>query len=197
MALRLGVIVIGLLGWVAVGEGTTVLEKSLTDLVQEADTVVVGTVSAIEAEWDAASETPFTYVTFTDLDILKGETDQTELILQFLGGPRPDGTVLQIAGVPQFAVGERNVLFVTGNGHHAVPFVGLWQGVYRVVFDPDRDTETVYTHTMQPLTALPVGGGNILHDEGPDGHHAQALHSGVPMALEDFTQQIVEEMYRD
>ena len=176
---------------------TTVLEKSLADLVQEADTVVVGTVSAIEAEYDAARETPFTYVTFTDLDILKGETDQTELTLRFLGGPRPDGTALQIAGVPQFTVGERNVLFVTDNDHHAVPFVGLWQGVYRVVFDPDRDTDTIYTHDMQPLTALPAGGGNILHDEGHADHQTHALHSAEPLSLESFSQSIEQEVNRD
>ena len=178
---------------------TTVIEKSLTDLVQEADTIVVGTVSAIEAEWDAASETPFTYVTFTDLDILKGEADQTELTLRFLGGPRPDGTILQIASVPQFAIGERNVLFVTGNDHYAVPLVGLWQGVYRVVFDPARDTDTVYTHTMQPLTTLPSGGGNILHDEDTTGQQAQALRqdSTEAMSLETFSNLIEQEANRD
>ena len=183
---------IGLPAW-----ATTVLEKSFADLVQEADTIVVGTVSTVEAEWDADSETPFTLVTFTDLDILKGETDPEALTLRFLGGPRPDGTVIQIAGVPQFTVGERRVLFVAGNDHFAVPLVGVWQGVYRVVFDPERDTDTLYTHDMQPLTALPTGGGNILHHEGPTDHQSDALHSGTPMSLETFTQSIEQEMHDD
>lgn len=176
---------------------TTVLEKSFTDLVQEADTIVVGTVAAIESAWDPSHEMPLTLITVTDLEVLKGEAEDTELTVQVLGGARPDGTVFQIAGVPRFAVGERTILFVAGNGTYAVPFVGLWQGIYRVVVDPERDTETVYTHDMQPLIALPTGTGDILHDAGPDGHHMQAQQSATPMALEDFTQSIVEEMEHD
>ena len=86
---------------------------------------------------------------------------------------------------------------MAGNGTYAVPFVGLWQGIYRVVLNPARDTETVYTHDMRPLVALPTGTGNILHDEGPDGHQTQALHSAVPMALEDFTQSIEQAIHYD
>ena len=181
------------------GYATTVLHQSFPDLVQKAETIVVGTVSTIEAEWDAETETPFILVTFTDLDVLKGDTSQTALTLRFLGGPRPDGTVLQIAGVPHFTVGERNVLFVAGNEHYAVPLVGTWQGVYRVVFDPARDTETVYTHAMQPLTALPTGGGDVLHDEAPADPPAHPLQQPAPAALslESMTQAIEQEVTRD
>ena len=142
---------------------------------------MVGTVSAIEAEYDAARETPFTYVTFTDLDI--GETDQTELTLRFLGGPRPDGTALQIAGVP---VGERNVLFVTDNdtmprsSDFGKGSIG-WSLILTAT--PTRSIPTTCSRS-----ALPAGGGNILHDEGHADHQTHALHSAEPLSLESFSQ---------
>ena len=76
-----------------VARANTVLEKSFSILVQEAEIIAVGSVSAIAIEWDAAREAPFTLVTFSNLDILKGEAD-TPLTLRFLGGPTPDGSIL-------------------------------------------------------------------------------------------------------
>ena len=179
------------------GEATTVLQYSFSDLVQQAETVVIGTVSAIEAEWDAARELPYTLVTLTTLDILKGESSQTALTLRFLGGPNPDGMILQLAGVPDFSIGDRNVLFVTGNNHYAVPLVGLWQGVYQVVYDPERETETLYTHTMQPLTTLPTASGGLLYDTDPLRTEEAQQTPAEALALETLTDMVEQEMNRD
>lgn len=187
--------------WVALLAGeparaTTVLEKSFSALVQEAEVIAVGTVSAIATEWDEDREAPFTLVTFSDVDILKGEA-ATALTLRFLGGPTPDGSILRIAGVPQFTIGERNVLFVAGNDHYAVPLIGIWQGVYRVVFDSTRGVDTIHTHAGQPLTTLPAGSAQGLalsHDS-----YSAALSDSPQdgMSLETFTQFIEQEVSRD
>lgn len=190
MALRLGVIVIGLLGWVAVGEGTTVLEKDFTDLIHEADTIVVGTVTALENV--AGSEQPVTLVTFTGLDVLKGTVEGDEFTVQVLGGTNAAGMTLRIAGVPEFTLGARMIVFVVGNETQAVPFVGLWQGVYRVVTDPDLG-ETVTTHDGRPLTALPQrqsADGLVYDGHGP---HFQA-QTGLALSLEIFLKAIEEEV---
>ena len=172
---------------------TTVLEKSFSSLVEDAEVIAVGTVSAIEAEWDAEKEAPFTLVTFSNLEVLKGDTGQTELTLQFLGGPTPDGMVMQIAGVPQFTLGERAVIFCVGNRHQAVPLVGMWQGVYRVVFDAERGEETVYTNARQPVTTLPTAEGGILHDDTPLVLEQKGA-SQEAMSLETFTHRIDQEV---
>ena len=173
---------------------TTVLAKSFAALVQDAEVIVVGTVTAIEAEWDAQQEAPFTLVTFTDLEVVKGDASQTELTLRILGGPTPDGLILQVAGVPQFRLGERSVVFSVGNQRHAVPLVGLWQGVYRVGFDAERGLETVHTHAGHPLTRLPTGEGGILHDrdEGAGGTEG----AGAAMPLATFLERIDQEVSR-
>ena len=76
-----------------VARANTVLEKSFATLVQEAEIIAVGSVTTIAAEWDTDRKVPFTLVTFSNLDILKGEAD-TPLTLRFLGGPTPDGSIL-------------------------------------------------------------------------------------------------------
>ena len=177
------------------GHATTVLHQSFPDLVQKAEIIAVGTVSTIHAEWDAVREIPYTLVTFTDLDIRKGDQHQTSLTLQFVGGSAPDGAILQIAGVPEFYLGDRLVLFVVGNHHRAVPLVGMWQGAYRVVFDPERDEDVLYTHAMQPLTALPAKRGGVVYD-----HAVAPLDSPssvTPLALDTVLQAIDQEVQHD
>ncbi len=177
-------------------QATTVVAKPFSAVVQAAEVVAVGTVTAIAAEWDAAHKRPFTLVTFSTLDVLKGAHTEPELTLRVLGGPNPDGSLLQVAGVPQFSIGERLVVFVTGNYRYAVPLVGLWQGVYRVVFDTERGVDTIYTHAQQPVTSLPTATGGILHDEGQQTSAVQQ-HRAEPMSLETFTQRIAEEVGHD
>ena len=99
------------------------------------------------------------------------------------------------SGVPQFSLGDRLVVFVTGNDHYAVPLVGLWQGVYRVVFDAARGVETIYSHARQPVTSLPTATGGILHDEGQLSSAVQQPASA--MSLETFTAVIAQEVGHD
>ena len=182
----------------ALVSATTVIQKSFAEMVQEAEIIAVGTVTAIAAEWDAAHNRPFTLVTFSTLDVLKGAHTEPELTLRVLGGPHPDGSILQIAGVPQFSLGERLVVFVTGNDHYAVPLVGLWQGVYRVVFDSTRGVHTIQTHAGQPLTTLPTGppdGQQALSDDSITSGLSDSPQDG--MSLETFSQFIEQEVSRD
>ena len=183
-----GVLLLARLAW-----ATTVIEKPFSALVQDAEVIAIGTVTAIEAEWAAQKKAPFTLVTFSDLEVLKGEAGQTELTLHFLGGPTPDGLIMQIAGVPQFRLGERSVIFCVGNQHNAVPLVGMWQGVYRVVFDAERGIETVHNHASQPVTTLPTGEGGILHDEAPI-IQDQKDQPAEAIPLDTFTQMIEQEL---
>ena len=52
---------------------TTVIAHSFSAPVQEVEGIAVGTVTAIETEWDAQQGAPFTLVTFSELTVLKGE----------------------------------------------------------------------------------------------------------------------------
>ena len=175
---------------------TTVLETSFATLVRDAEVIAVGTVTAIETEWDAEQEAPFTLVTFSDLEVLKGDNTQTELTLHFLGGPTPDGLIMEVAGTPQFSLGERVVIFSIGNRQQIVPLVGMWQGVYRVVLDAERGIETIHNHASQPVTTLPTEDGGLLHDEAPLVQEQNAQPQEA-MSLDTFTQRIEQELQHD
>ena len=130
-------------------------------------------------------------MTFTDLDVQKGTVDEDEFTVHILGGTNAEGLTLRIAGVPEFTLGARMVVFVVGNETHAVPFVGLWQGVFRVVRDA-LGQETIATHHGQPLTILPQRQsteGLVYDGHGP---HSQA-QTRPPLTLEQFLEAIEEE----
>ena len=135
-------------------QATTVLRMTFSEVVDGAEVIAVGTVSAIEETWDAEREMPFTYVTFSDVEVLKGEAGGRELTLRFLGGPAPNGLTLAVAGMPRFAVGQQAVVFSIGNGVQACPLVGWWQGLYRVVRDAGRNVLTIADHAGRPVAGF-------------------------------------------
>ena len=189
----LGAAILGLVWCTVPVWATTVLEKDFTELVQEADTIVVGTVTAIEAAQEHG--TPVTLVTFSDLDILKGDPHQEELTVQVLGGPASDGMRFQIVGVPEFHLGDRMVVFIVGNETQAVPFVGMWQGVYRVVQHPDQGN-VMADHTGQPLTALPQrqsADGLVYHDRPYTSHPQSASALSLKVFLEAIEEEVQDE----
>ena len=136
---------------------TTVLEQTFPDLVHQADVIAVGTVTGIQEQWDAARQAPLTYVTFANLTVLKGDPGGESMTLEFLGGHTPDGMVLAIAGVPRFSMGEKHVVFCAGNHRDFCPLVGLWQGLLRVTFDPQRGVETVSDNAHIPIVGVQDG----------------------------------------
>ena len=140
---------------------TTVEPMTFSEIVDGAEVIAVGAVTAIADTWDAEREIPFTEVTFSVLEVLKGEVGGAELTLQFLGGPVPEGSTLVVAGMPQFAVGDRAVLFAAANGLQACPLVGWWQGLYRLFYDAGQDAFTVADHAGRPVIGIDGGLGRM------------------------------------
>jgi hypothetical protein len=109
------------------------------ELLDQADLVFEGTVVSIEFKNSEVVEAgdaklPHTFVTYAIEDRVKGDSSAGQFVtLRFLGGPAGDGRVLEVAGVPQFALGDRDVLFVRNEKSMIGPIVGLEAGRYRVV----------------------------------------------------------------
>src|SRR5512143_3121136 len=90
-----------------------VAQRDFADLVARAEQIVVGTVTEIR-EADDGAGAPATYVTFSELRVVKGDA-RDALPLRFYGGT--SGSVaVHLPDMPTFAVGDRAVLFVAGNG---------------------------------------------------------------------------------
>ena len=89
---------------------TTIVPRNFDDLTREADLVFVGTVEEMYSEWDGEmyrSEI-YTYVTFSDLEIISGDHNAGTIQIRISGGDI-HGHVIDYPGVPRFHGGERNL----------------------------------------------------------------------------------------
>ena len=173
-----------LLGAVPAAHAMVVVQRDFADLVARAEQIVSGTVTDITQGPDATG-TPTTLVTLSDLTVLKGDVGNT-LTLRLYGGASGD-VVVHIPDMPTFAVGDRTVLFVAGNGRDVCPLVGVWQGRFNVRFDPQRQTDVVETNDRQPVVA--VAGRQIVR-----GRVVQESAATPAMPLGEFLDSIAGEL---
>jgi hypothetical protein len=77
-------------------------------------------------------DTPHTFVTFRVLEALRGGATSDEFVtLRFYGGPDGQGAYYRTSLDPTFVLGERQILFVAGNGERQRPLVGGFAGQVR------------------------------------------------------------------
>jgi hypothetical protein len=134
-------------------QATSVIPPSFPELVAEADAIYRGRVSAIESrrvEQPGGGSAIRTFVTVTVDRVLKGP-EKNEVTLDFLGGTVGEET-LAVTGMPKFAVGDREFVFVQNNGVQFCPLVGLMHGRYRVLLDEAGTREYVARDNGMPLT---------------------------------------------
>jgi hypothetical protein len=136
---------------------TVVEKKSFNDLVLEAHMVAIGRVTTVESHPTQDHKYAYTYVTVSNLEVLKGSYREPAITLRLDGGQLGDGRTLVIDGMPRFRAGEKVVLFVKGNGQYACPFVGWWQGLLRVEADNQSGKEVVKTSGGHPIQKIDRG----------------------------------------
>lgn len=146
MAKRIPVLFgVALLVTIGVASPSIVLPVGFDELVARAELVFVGQVVDRRSVYLSGPDRPIvTDVTFDVLRVLKGSSG-LRTKLTFLGGT-VGGETLVIDGMPQFQIGERDILFV-GDRTAASPLVGFWQGRYRVVRDPVTGHDLVRTNS--------------------------------------------------
>ncbi|HXQ20857.1 MAG TPA: hypothetical protein VN812_04240 [Candidatus Acidoferrales bacterium] len=165
-------------------QAMVVIQRDFPELVARAEQVVVGTVTAI-TQGEDESGAPSTFVTLSDLTVLKGDVGAT-LSLRFYGGATGNVAVM-IPDMPTFTLGERDVLFVAGNGSAVCPLVGVWQGRFHVRHDDTRNADVVEDSDRNAVTGL---AGRQLQ-RAP--LRAAAIQA-TPITLDDFRQMVVDEL---
>jgi hypothetical protein len=165
------------LALLASAEATVIQEKTLEDMLIEADLVAIAQVTAVQAFATTNQQYAYTYVTLGGLDVLQGAYDQPTLTLRTDGGPLGNNQWLRIAGMPQFKLGEKVVVFVKGNTERICPLVGWEQGLLRVVKDPRTGREVLKTSQGRGIHG--VKDGDLVTE--PDNHAASdEITGGVP-----------------
>jgi hypothetical protein len=179
------VLVYGIAGWSRGAMMESGLEKSLSQRVSESALIFSGTVEQLEygvsdGRSDSEGSLPYTYVTYRIEEALKGRSaDGRSLTLRFLGGRTPDGRYLEISHMPQFQVGDRDLLFVRRNTQTDCPLVDCENGRFRVI--------KMRIHSDDGRPVVGIRNGRILYGKGAD-HLSRAL------TLEQVKDAIVEEI---
>lgn len=123
-----------------------VIVPTFDELVAQAETIFFGEVVDQRSSWQENRDgrVIVTRVTFKIFQTLKGrEAIQTQL--EFLGGTIGDVT-MAVEDVPQFRIGDRDILFVNTEGRPVSPIVGVVHGRFRVVRDPATGQDVVRRH---------------------------------------------------
>jgi hypothetical protein len=143
-----------LLGLSRTAAPTSVVAPTFDELVARAESVFVGRVVALRSTWvdSRAGRAIVTDVTFAIERTVKGPV-YAERSLEFLGGTVGDDT-LRVSGMPEFHVGDRDVLFVADTGRPVSPLVGFMYGRFRVLRDSRTGIEVVRTHDGRPLAGV-------------------------------------------
>ena len=139
--------------WRRSAASPTVVAPTFDELVLRAESVIVARVVATRSAWvnSRAGRAIVTDVTVSIERTLKGPT-YAERSFEFLGGTVGDDT-LAVAGMPEFHVGDRDVLFISEAGRPASPLVGFMYGRFRIIPDPRTGADMVRTHDGRPLAS--------------------------------------------
>lgn len=166
-----------LLAAAGVARSTTVIPPSFDALVAGANTIFVGEVMNVRAEWEATSSgrAIITLVTFRVEEVWKGNLGAVTQ-LEFLGGEIGE-IGMKVEGMPVFRLGQRDVLFVGGEVRTVSPLVGFMHGRMRVERDTASGFDRVRTFDGRAL-------GSVAQI-GPQ-RAAPSLASITPMRLSDL-----------
>jgi len=153
-ALRSLALAAGLVAGLAVAHPAAQESMSLDQMIVAAPAIVVATVESRRAEYEyyGSSRLIITKVTLRVEQSIKGSAPRT-VVVEVLGGTIGDQT-LHVSHVPEFRVGDRDVLFLSNAPHAVSPLVGSDQGRFRVLADNDTGTPRVVTAGFEPLTAV-------------------------------------------
>jgi hypothetical protein len=175
-------------------KATTVIPPTFEEMTDRAELVFVGKVVSSRAEWRTVgtNRVIFTLVEFERQEVLKGEAG-VSVTLQFLGGTVGDVT-LEIAGVPKFNAGDREFLFVEGNGVQFCPLVGVFHGKFGVRKDEKTGRDILLMHNGNPLRDVAEIGTGEGAEFGPKRAKLSIPEDRAPMSADDFKTKVREHL---
>src|SRR5712671_4001361 len=148
----------------SIASATVLLPTDLSDLSHDAVAIARGRVVAVDAQWLDGRRGIETIVTLETETYLKGSLGAT---VQFRV---PGGSLGRfrsiVVAAPQFAIGQRVIVFLGSRGP-TVPYVlGLSQGVFRLVQNAQGDW-LVTPPAIAPAADGPIVRGNLSRRPAP------------------------------
>lgn len=171
---------------------TTVIPPTFDELVAQAQSIVDAEVTGKHCEFTPVENGSVihTYVTFKVLTTIKGDASET-VELRLLGGTIGNEG-MKVEGVPEFEIGDRDLLFIENNGTQFCPLVAVMHGRYPIVTRESDGVEIVLRSNGTPLSAPEQVQMSLGH--GGSAELLAAGSIGPAMTLQDFENRIKEEM---
>ena len=129
-------------------EATSVIPQTLSELTDANSHIVRGDVRAIDSRWNADRT-----LIVTDISLWIGESFKGAArgqIIVTLPGGRIDDLVLDVVGVPSFALEEEVVLFLQRGEDDNFLIPDLYQGKFRLTTEEDGTTWLSNDHSTLP-----------------------------------------------
>jgi hypothetical protein len=152
---------LAVVGFSAQVSATVVVPMADEALIHGAAAIVTGVVTGIENEEDGAGQTAYTRVSLRVAEVLKGIVPEGDLVVRQLGGQIGDRH-LRIEGAPEFAVGERVLLFLGRHADGAPRVLHQYQGKFSVRMDAGAGAELAVRTMPQNVRRLSSRGVTAL-----------------------------------
>ncbi|PRP96105.1 hypothetical protein [Enhygromyxa salina] len=166
-------------------ELTNLEVEAVHEYAARAEAVFIGEVTGIDYQLsdpdEDGAQLPFTVITWSVEDGIKGVATGRQYAARFLGGPVPDGKVLTVSEIPVFELGDRDLLFIEGNGERGCPLVGGNQGRVQLLSQGDAGDGV---SRVAAGAQWPGRAAASIRDAGLGGGEAQPLDLSEPFVFE-------------
>jgi hypothetical protein len=167
----------------------TEIPMSFSDLVERADEIVVGTVVEMTSveRFLGDHERIVTDVSLVDLVVVKGQTEDAEMVVTQMGGKV--GDVMEwYPGLPSFELERRYLVFLIRTEDLELAFPIGQQGLFVVETDSLLPAEVVTSANGQPVLA--VQDDRVVLGVLPEGSTATEAGLTGAMTLEQFMKEL-------
>jgi len=130
-------------------------DASFAEIAQKSDLIFVGTVEALESQFNENETLITTQATLAESQVIHSEeaeqSGEGPIEMNYVGG-QVDSLQLSVSGAPTVEPGERYVFFKRDDGEQYInPIVGRGRGMFQVLQDSETGTAYVLTSTGQAV----------------------------------------------
>ena len=154
-------------------QATLVVPLAEDALIEDADAIVLGVVTAIQGGYDPRRATVVTDITVRLAEVLKGARAGDTLTVRQLGGSVGD-LHAWVAGSPRFTLGEKVLLFLRADQAGQLHVAHLYQGKFTVVVEDATGDEHAVRATPAEVHVVPNTTPGRSPSAGPEETHRLA-----------------------
>ena len=196
---------------------TTLIKKSLTDLVTESKDIIHVITTEVQSGPTSDGKSATTTVTFKVLESIKSKYFKGEVLsLHFKGGQFSEDEIIFIPGTPTFKTGNESILFLReaeDGPHNLYPVLGWEQGHFSIKKNNKKGKKAVYNFRGQTVTgieglSLQLSSNSTVKSDRPQPHFVDSKDdsnipfpsekqvatgiSTTPITVADFKQKLKE-----